>query len=149
MPMTPEPAELAARFRLVLTPIVRQLRTQVESDMTPSLMSALATVSREGLLPLGDLAAIEKVTPPMATKLANALEERGLVRRVPCPDDRRVCRLELTTDGRRLLDRSNTRRNAWLAKRFAALTDDERASVEGALEVLERLADEVRRELRR
>lgn len=134
-----DPADLAARFRQALTPLVRRLRTQVEGDMTPSLMSALATVARQGPITLGDLAAAEKVTPPMATKLATALADKGLVDRVPCEDDRRVVRLSLTTDGRRLLDRSHTRRNAWLAQRFAALTEDERVALAEAVAVIERL----------
>src|SRR5688500_12247520 len=104
-----DPAELASRFRQALMPLVRQLRTNVEGDMTPTLMSALGTVSREGPITLGDLAAAERVTPPMATKLANGLEQRGLVDRLPCEDDRRVVRLQLTKDGRRVLDRAASR----------------------------------------
>jgi len=134
-----DPADLAARFRMALTPLVRQLRTQVEGDMTPSLMSALSTVARLGPIALGDLAAAEKVTPPMATKLANRLADRGLVDRVTCADDRRVARLSLTTEGRRLLDRSHRRRNAWLAQRLAALSDADRTAVADAVAVIERL----------
>ena len=132
-------AELASRFRQVLMPLVRQLRRQVEGDMTPSLMSALWTVAREGPITLGDLAAAEKVTPPMATKLAASLAERGLVDRTGCEDDRRVSRLTITSDGRKLLDRSRRRRDAWLAERFAALTEDERVAIADAVTVLERL----------
>ena len=82
-------------------PFVRQLRTNVEEGMTPGLMSALATVARQGPIALGDLAAAERVTPPMATKTAAALEERGLVERQPCADDKRVVRLELSAAGPR------------------------------------------------
>ena len=134
-----DPAELASRFRQVLMPLVRQLRTQVEADMTPSLMSALGTVAREGPITLGDLAASEKVTPPMATKLAASLAERGLVDRTGCEDDRRVARLTLTREGRTLLDRSRRRRDAWLAERFADLSEDERVAIAEAVTVLERL----------
>lgn len=148
-PPDTDPAALAARFRLAMTPIVRQLRTQVEGEMTPSLMSALATVAREGPITLGDLAAAEKVSPPMATKLANRLEELGLARRVASLQDGRVCHLELTADGRRLLDRSHTRRNAWLAKRLAALPAGDREAVAAAVPVLERLAAEIREDGRR
>ena len=134
-----DPADLAARFRQALMPLVRKLRTNVEEGMTPSVMSALASVNRLGPITLGDLAAAEKVSPPMATKLANGLEERGLVSRVGCVDDKRVTRLELTKDGRALLDRSHRRRNAWLAQRFARLTEDERIALAEAVTVIERL----------
>jgi len=134
-----DPADLAARFRQALMPLVRKLRTNVEEDMTPSLMSALASVNRLGPITLGDLAATEKVTPPMATKLANGLEERGLVTRTGCTDDKRVTRLALTTEGRALLDRSHRRRNAWLAQRFAGRSEGERIALAEAVTVIERL----------
>lgn len=134
-----DPADLAARFRQALMPLVRKLRTTVEEGMTPSLMSALASVNRLGPITLGDLAGTEKVTPPMATKLANGLEDRGLVTRTGCTDDKRVTRLELTTEGRGLLERSHRRRNAWLAQRFEGLSEDERIALAEAVTVIERL----------
>ncbi|MBA2280151.1 MAG: MarR family transcriptional regulator [Actinomycetota bacterium] len=138
-----DPADLAARFRQALMPLVRQLRTNVEEGMTPSVMSALSTVAREGPISLTDLAAAERVTPPMATKLANRLEELALVTRAGCADDKRVTRLVLAPEGRAVLDRSHRRRNAWLAQKLEALTDEERAAIAGAVGVIERLNREV------
>lgn len=132
-------AALAAGFRLALVPIVRQLRTQVEGDMTPSLTSALATVARVGPVTLGDLAEAEKVSPPMATKLGQRLEERGLVTVVACPADGRVRRVELTAAGADVLERLRSRRNAWLAERLAAVSPDERAAIAAVIPVLEAL----------
>lgn len=134
-----DPADLAARFRQSLLPLVRQLRTNVEEGITPGQMSSLATVAREGPITLGDLAAAERVTPPMATKMATALEEKGLVERQPCAADKRVVRLALTAEGRALLDRSHTRRNTWLAQRFAALSPAERDALAAAVTVFEKL----------
>ena len=134
-----DPADLAARFRQALMPLVRRLRTNVEEGMSPTLMSALASVSRLGPVTLGDLATAERVSPPMATKLANGLEERGLVNRQGCSDDKRVTRLELTKEGRALLDRSHRRRNAWLAQRFDKLSEAERVALAEAVTVIERL----------
>ena len=134
-----DPADLAARFRQALMPLVRQLRTNVEEGMTPSQMSALGTVAREGPITLGDLAAAERVTPPMATKLANALEEKGLVERLPCADDKRVVRLARRPGGPPPPRSLAPRRNAWLAQKVAALTDDERVALAEAVTVIERL----------
>jgi DNA-binding MarR family transcriptional regulator len=134
-----DPLELAARFRRALMPLVRELRRQVEGDMTPGLMSALGTVAREEPITLGDLAAAERVTPPMATKLANGLGDRGLVERIPGTDDRRVVRLALTPAGREVLDRARQRRNAWLAEQFSNLDADELAAIAEAVAVIERL----------
>ena len=137
-----DPAELAARFRTALIPLTRALRTQVENDMTPSLMSALSTVKREGPVTLGDLAAAEKVTPPMATKLANGLEERGLVVREQDAGDRRVFRLGISPKGLALLERAASRRNAWLARHLKALSEDELAQLAAAVDVIEHLNQE-------
>ena len=136
-------ADLAARFRQALMPLVRQLRTNVEEGMTPGLMSALATVARQGPIALGDLAAVERISPPMATKTAAALEERRLAERQPCADDKRVVRLAVTAEGRALLDRSHKRRNTWLAERLADLPDDERVALAAAVTVIEHLNREV------
>jgi DNA-binding MarR family transcriptional regulator len=44
-----------------------------------------------------------RIPPSRMVALVDALEERGLLRRRPNPDDRRVRALHLTPDGRRLL----------------------------------------------
>jgi DNA-binding MarR family transcriptional regulator len=44
------------------------------------------------------------VTSATVTGLVDTLEKRGLIRRRPHPDDRRSVLLEITADGRRLLD---------------------------------------------
>jgi DNA-binding MarR family transcriptional regulator len=138
--MSHDPLELAARFRQALMPLVRQLRTNVEPGMTPSLMSALATVRREGPIALGDLANAEKVTAPMATKLSTKLEELGLVERAGCEHDRRVVHLTITDEGHQVLDRAATRRNAFLAERFAELSDAEQQAIADAVAVIERIS---------
>jgi DNA-binding MarR family transcriptional regulator len=60
------------------------------------------------------------------------------------PEDRRVARLEVSADGRRLLHRSRTRKNAFLAQRLKSLTPEELSALNAALPVLERIAEEGR-----
>ena len=55
--------EIAARLRLSATRLARILRQQADSGLTPSQLTALATVAREGPLTLGALADIEHVDP--------------------------------------------------------------------------------------
>ena len=66
--------ELAAQLRLVLVPLVRQLRLQNGPDLTAGRASALATISKHGPLTVGELAEREQVSSPMITKMAKALE---------------------------------------------------------------------------
>jgi len=131
-------AVLASRVRLALVPLTRQLRQQ-NIDLTATQASALATISRRQPLTVGDLAKAEHVSSPMITKVVKGLEEAGLVRKEVDTDDRRVSRLTITTEGARRLERSRTRKNAWLAKRLRSLNDHELAALEAAIPVLERL----------
>src|SRR5258708_13106837 len=119
--------DTAPRLRLVITRVARLLRQSVDADtgLSSSLLSALASVDRVGPVTLGDLAATERVQPPSMTRLVTQLEERGLVLRVVDDHDRRVARVEVTPEGRRLLPRSRTPTNPFLAQRLKTLTPEE------------------------
>jgi DNA-binding MarR family transcriptional regulator len=136
---TRDATELAAQLRLALVPLSRKLRQQNGPDLTASQASALASIARQGPLTVGDLAEIEHVSSPMITKVAKALEEIGLVTRSADPADGRVTRLALTKEGERRLERSRSRKNAWLARQLRSLDADELAAIEAVIPLLERL----------
>jgi DNA-binding MarR family transcriptional regulator len=135
------PADLAARLRLVVTRLARQLRQRAVVDLTPSQISALATIDRNGPVTLGELAALERVQPPSVTVVVTRLEEKGLVVRRTDPRDRRVSRVETSKDGRKLLARSRSRKDAELDRRLRSLTDEDRATLAAAASILERLVE--------
>lgn len=135
-------AELAARLRLAVTRLGRRLRSQAEGDVSASQISALATLGHTGPLTLGELSAAERVKPPTMTRIVAALEESGLVTRAGDPADRRVARVEVSDEGRHLLDVNRRRKDAWLAARLAALGPDDRAALARAADVLEALLEE-------
>jgi DNA-binding MarR family transcriptional regulator len=140
---TPETeAELAARLRLAVMRLSRRLRQQVADGATPSQVSALATVERLGSPTLGELATSEKVRPPSMTRIVVGLEEAGLVRRQIDADDRRVARVMLTADGRRVLQRSRSLRTAFLARRLKRLSAPERQALGELVGLLELLVEE-------
>ena len=136
--------ELAARLRLVLNRLARRLRSQTPGDLSPSLTSALVTIELQGPITLGQLAACERVTPPSVTRMVASLEELGLVRREADPADRRIARVSLTAEGKRTVQRTRTRKTAYLAKRLRRLDESELAVVREALPVLERLLEDDR-----
>lgn len=143
-----DPAELAARIRLVTARLARLLRQQAAGGLSPTQQSALATVEGAGPLTLGELATAEQVAPPTITKVVAKLEEDGLVSRAVDSSDRRVVRVAITAEGKRRLEHNRSRRNAWLARQLRALPTSEVAQLAAALEVLEHLAQvpsEVRR----
>lgn len=136
----PDPAELATELRLVLIPLVRELRHQAGPDLTPSVASALVTVRRDGPITLGELAVREHVSQPMISKIAATMVELGLASKAHDQTDRRVTLLEITAEGRRQLDQSRSRKNAWLATRVAQLSPEETEALRAVIPVLDRLA---------
>jgi DNA-binding MarR family transcriptional regulator len=134
-------AQLAQELRPGLLRLSRVMRNQGDATLTVTLTSALATVWTRGPLSAGELAAIERVQPPSMTKIISGLEERGLVRRQPHPHDKRQAIIEITDSGRELLDAERRSRDAWLTKRLATLTDEQRELLRAAAPVLATLAD--------
>src|SRR5215218_6266610 len=92
-------AEIAARLRLSATRLARILRQQADLGLTPSQITALAAVGREGPLTLGALADTEHVTPPSMTKVVERLEGLGFIERRADPVDRRRVLAVLTPAG--------------------------------------------------
>ena len=139
---TDSDSELAARLRLAVTRLARRLRQQVAGPVTASQVSALATVERLGRPTLGELAASEGVRPPSVTRIVDGLEHAGLVSRLVDDDDRRVARVVLTAEGRRVLQRSRSLRTAFLARRVRRLPVAERAALADLVRLLEKLVEE-------
>ncbi|MCC6225204.1 MAG: MarR family transcriptional regulator [Microthrixaceae bacterium] len=133
----PKVVEIAGSLRFLIARLNRQLRQQDDSGLSPSLGAALATIAREGPMTLGALAAAEQVSAPTVTKLVDKLADRLLVVRQVDPNDRRVCRVQLTATGRRRLDAARTRRTEWLASRLGELAPDDLRRVAEAVAVLE------------
>src|ERR1700729_824370 len=93
------------RLRVALARLSRRLRRHELAGLTPTQLSALATVEQAGPLRLGDLAAAEKIAPSTLTRLVTVLEERGYVQRHPVPGDARASTLVVTPEGHAILER--------------------------------------------
>ncbi len=140
-PTTADTTELASRLRLAVTRLARKLRREAEAGISPSLLSALASIERGGPTTIGDLCAVEQVQPPTMTRIAAALVDAGLAARDPDPTDRRVAWLRVTPEGVKLLQRSRRRKDAYLAKRIRSLEAEELTALEESASVLERLTE--------
>ena len=138
---TTDIGELPARLRLAIVRTARRMRQEAGTDLSPSLTSALATIERHGPLTPSELADIERVQRPSATRIVARLEKAGLVDRAGDPSDGRVSLVTATREGRDLLRRLRKRKNAYLARRMRDLDPDDVAALERAAEVLERLLE--------
>jgi MarR family transcriptional regulator, multiple antibiotic resistance protein MarR len=69
-------------------------------DITAAQYVILMSLAHGGASSASDLCKGISYDPGAMTRMLDRLERRGLVRRVPNPDDRRVFHLELTEEGR-------------------------------------------------
>jgi DNA-binding MarR family transcriptional regulator len=134
-------ADLASSLRLSVMRLARRLRLEKSSDsLSMNQLAALGTLNRCGDLTVGELAGIEKVKPPSMTRTINSLADAGLVTRQTHPTDGRQVLVGLTPAARQVLDADRRRRDAWLARRLADLTADQRALLRDVAPLLDALA---------
>jgi len=133
--------ELSSALRISVMRLARRLRSERSSaDITLTQISALSALGRHGPSTPTELAAYERVQPPSMTRVIAALEERGLVSRVPHPTDRRQVLVAITDAAQAMLVEDRRRREAWLVAHLSELTADERATLQAAAPLLDRLA---------
>ncbi|WP_327117542.1 MarR family transcriptional regulator [Nocardia sp. NBC_01730] len=121
--------------------LARRLRhQQVEHSLSSAEMQVLGTLARHGRATPSELARKEYVQPPSMTRIIALLEDKGLVRRGPHPEDRRQVVVTATESAAEILAESRRKRDAWLAELAQGLTEEEWACLRSAAPVLERLA---------
>jgi DNA-binding MarR family transcriptional regulator len=132
----------ATRLRIAVARLSRRLRpTEAAGSLTATEVDVLVATERRGPIRLSDLASFAGLNPTMLSRLIPKLEKAALIRRLADEGDRRVCRVESTAKGRRLLERIRSERNDALSKRLGELGPAEREAVLVALPVLEELAE--------
>src|SRR6266487_1947606 len=108
--------EAADRFHSAAIHALRHVRRDdPATGLSAARLSALSVLVFGGPRTLGELAAAEHVRPATMTRIVQALEQDGLVRRERDADDARVHRLRATARGRRVMQRGRERRIATLA----------------------------------
>jgi DNA-binding MarR family transcriptional regulator len=136
---SPSATDIAAGLRLVVNRLARRMRQEADAGIGVSMLSALAVIDGTGRMTLGELAASEQVQPPTMTRIAAALEDKGLVVREADAKDGRVAWLRMSPDGRKFLERTRGRKNAYLARRLRDFGDEDRRTLERAVSLMERL----------
>jgi DNA-binding MarR family transcriptional regulator len=133
--------EMAARLRVAIFRTARRLRQEAGADLGPALTAALGTIERHGPLTPSELADLERVKRPTATRMVARLEAAGLIVRARDPADGRSSLVSASSRGLELMRRLRKRRTAYLARRFRELPPDEVAALGRAAEILERLLE--------
>jgi DNA-binding MarR family transcriptional regulator len=140
MPTLTSTAELASLLRVSVMRLSRRLRAE-RPDVGLSLtqIATLGTIDRHGPLTPREIADHEKVQPPSMTRILAGLEERGLIVRTPHASDGRQYLVSLAPQGRSLLRDDRRQREAWLARRLAELTPEERELLRAVAPIMDRI----------
>ena len=134
--------ELVARLRAVIPRLARVLNdTSTGEDLTPTQYSVLALVRVRGPLGLAELTELEGLNPTMLSRIVKVLDERGLIRRMPDPEDLRAARVAVTPDGERVHDRVRAQRTRVLSDCLHGLPAQTTEALLTAVPDLEELAE--------
>ena len=137
---TNDAQKVAEQMHSAAIHLLRKLRREdAESRLNAPRLSALSVIVFAGPVTLGDLAAAEQVRPPTMTRIVNALEEQGLVRKSRDETDRRTVTLSATMKGKRLLVESRNRRIRPLADRMERLGGHELKTLQDAAVILQEI----------
>jgi DNA-binding MarR family transcriptional regulator len=137
-------AAAAARdLRVVFSRLRRQLKSVATGGgLTPSQTAVLTRLWKDGSSSTSALAEAEQVRPQSMAAIVTALDQQGLIRRAPDPDDGRRQVISLTAAGRRRAESDRQVREEWLARAMQErYSERERRVINDALSLLQRLTD--------
>ncbi len=112
-------------------------------ELTPSQVSVVLRLEKEGATTVSDLARAEGMLPQSIGTLVASLQEAKLVRGAPDPSDGRQTLMSLTSTCRKLLKEGRAARQDWLAARIQEkLSARDQETLATALTLLTRLMED-------
>ncbi|WP_407675859.1 MarR family winged helix-turn-helix transcriptional regulator [Peterkaempfera bronchialis] len=134
-------ARAAREVRVVLSRLKRRMReTYDPGDLTPSQMSVLSRLDKDGEASVSDLAAAERVRHQSVAATVGVLVERGLVSRRPDPEDGRRQLVFVTGSGHAFLEDRRRVGEGWLTRALEdQCTEEERRTLLAATALLDRI----------
>jgi DNA-binding MarR family transcriptional regulator len=144
VPESETASDLAARLRTILSRLKRRLREQAgRGDLTPSQVSVLLRLEKNGATTVSGLARAEGVRPQSMSSIVTSLQESGLMSGIPDPNDGRKTLMSLSRKCEKLLKEGRAARQDWLtAIILQKLSAQERQQLSTTLELLSRLTED-------
>lgn len=137
-------SELAAQIRTILSRLKRRLREHGgREDLTPSQISVLLRLEKDGPATVSSLARAEGVRPQSMSSIVMSLQEAGLVSGNPDPHDGRKTLMALSKKCEKLLKEGRAARQDWLTTVILQkLSAQEQRQLFTTVELLGRLTDD-------
>ena len=137
-------SDLAAQIRTVLSRLKRRLREQGgREDLTPSQISVIVRLEKDGAATVSGLARAEGMRPQSMSAIVTSLHGAGLLRSFSDPNDGRQTLISLSKKCEKLLREGRAARQDWLtAAILNKLSAEERQQLLKDIELLNRLAED-------
>jgi DNA-binding MarR family transcriptional regulator len=139
-----EDIELAENLRVVISRLVKILRTQTKNDELLSLTesSTLAVIhDYKEILP-SELAAAEKVTAQSMSQIIKKLLNHGFIKRTSSTTDKRKVLITITAAGIKTVEKRRSERQEWLARSIGEkITQKEKEVLMNAIPVMATLVN--------
>lgn len=140
-PVRPDGDAAAQALVLLFSRVIRRWKAHgPPQTLDPAAFVVLHEAHTKGPLRVSDLAAALHLDVSTVSRHVRNLEAAGHLHRTDDPDDRRACRLALTSSGKRLHTEIHERRAQVLSAAMARWSERDRRQL---LRLLERLADDL------
>jgi MarR family transcriptional regulator, 2-MHQ and catechol-resistance regulon repressor len=126
---------------LLLMHTSKRIQEKIRDDIGKSGLnitefSVLEVLFHKGQQTIQQIGGSILVSSSSMTYVIDKLEQRGLLRRSPCPEDRRVIHVTLTQTGTELMEEIMPKHHEMVDSMFESLTEDE---AEGLVELLKKV----------
>jgi DNA-binding MarR family transcriptional regulator len=130
----------ASDLRIATFRLARRMRTQRAVDsMSDGQFAVLAGLFIHGAHTLTELADRERVSAPAMNRTVNCLQDAGYISRSADENDGRKVVIDLTDDGRAVVDETARRRDAWVEEALAEIEPAEREILAKAAAIMQRM----------
>jgi MarR family transcriptional regulator, 2-MHQ and catechol-resistance regulon repressor len=115
---------------LVLMQTSKAVQDRMKVEMTKNNLSitefsVLEVLYQKGKQTIQHIGNSILVSSGSMTYVIDRLEQKGLLHRSDCPDDRRVIHVTLTDDGNKLMEKIMPKHQEWVDNIFSSLNTDE------------------------
>ena len=133
--------EIAEKVYPIYVPtglVLKKILWAFERDVgiSPPKYFILHVLAREGGISQGEIGRLYGVDPSRITRLAKQLEGEGWIERTRNPEDNRVVRMSLTSEGRRAFEMASERGEVFKDRVRSALSEEEHMELRRLLDKL-------------